>query len=83
VEAVFLSSAFYRKLANHKNGILALPLLDGAWKAMLDEWLEEAVRRVPLVFLALFHFLSRREAFMRVVKTIPRWPGGWAGFVMP
>ena len=54
--AVFLPSAFYRKPANHKNGILALRLLDGAWKAVLDEGLEEAVRPVPRVLLALFHW---------------------------
>jgi len=54
---VFLPSAFYRKPANHKNGILALRLLDGAWKAVLDEGLEcgapcaaGASGPVPLVF---------------------------------
>jgi len=34
-EWCFLPSAFYRKLANHKNGILALRLLDDARKAVL------------------------------------------------
>ena len=69
---VFLPSVFYRKLANHKNGILALRLLDDAWKAVLDEGLEVAVRRVPRVLPALFHFLSGREASKRVGGTIPR-----------